>query len=391
MRSARDVPLDRCLPFICQRLVELVVVFLPGRERGLLRLHRDRTEALFRGPLRTIRPGAPAEGTQGDDQENRSHGNALMSRIGLASSGRPGKPPRSGTPAVWKQYRQSAYRRRMNGDGHEPTHEAPPAAPAQSADPNNRPFATGRKGGQAGPNMSIERTHPRLDETNGEVRASPGRVKRWAEDRINPCQAARNRIACTGGLPSGSPVGQDPAAGTDRGRPRWVRQIAGLLRLHSGVHADVGLPLSRSTVRHRPTAGLPALGRLLALLVAMMPAAAYAQGLTPEERRLADFVDGLREEPIGFLERVVKIDSATQNLEGVREVGEVFRAEFDRLGFETSWDEMPPEMRRAGHLVAEREGTVGKGLLLIGHLDTVLAGGHFLRRARRRRGRGPWT
>jgi glutamate carboxypeptidase len=96
----------------------------------------------------------------------------------------------------------------------------------------------------------------------------------------------------------------------------------------------------------------PALGRIFALLAATMPAAASAQGLTAEERRIANFVDGLREDPIEFLERVVNIESATQNLAGVRRVGVVFREEFDRLGFETRWEEMPPEMRRAGHLVA---------------------------------------
>jgi hypothetical protein len=80
----------------------------------------------------------------------------------------------------------------------------------------------------------------------------------------------------------------------------------------------------------------------------------------------------VREEPIEFLERVVNIHSATQNLGGVRKVGEVFRAEFNRLGFEMSWEEMPPEMHRAGHLIAERKGTVGKRLLLIGHLDAAL-------------------
>ena len=145
-------------------------------------------------------------------------------------------------------------------------------------------------------------------------------------------------------------------------------------------------PVQRIAIGRRPVS--PTLGRLLAFLAATIPAAAYAQGLTPEERRIADYVDGLREEPIGFLERVVNIDSATQNLAGVREVGEVFRAEFDRLGFETSWDEMPPEMRRAGHLVAERKGTVGKRLLLIGHLDTVLEGGRFVRRGSRATGSG---
>jgi glutamate carboxypeptidase len=33
---------------------------------------------------------------------------------------------------------------------------------------------------------------------------------------------------------------------------------------------------------------------------------------------------------------------------------------------------MPESMKRAGHLVATREGSRGKRILLIGHLDTVL-------------------
>ncbi len=149
-----------------------------------------------------------------------------------------------------------------------------------------------------------------------------------------------------------------------------------------------GCPSSvqRIAISRRPVS--PTLGSLFALLVATIPAAAYAQGLTPEERRIANFIDDLREEPIEFLERVVNIDSATQNLGGVRKVGEVFRAEFNRLGFEMSWEEMPPEMHRAGHLVAERKGTVGKRLLLIGHLDTVLEGGRFVRRGPKATGSG---
>src|SRR6266571_3127516 len=59
------------------------------------------------------------------------------------------------------------------------------------------------------------------------------------------------------------------------------------------------------------------------------------------------------------------------NPEGVREVGRIFRAEFDKLGFTTRWVDLPPAVQRAGHLVAAREGKQGKRLLLIGHLDTV--------------------
>jgi glutamate carboxypeptidase len=85
---------------------------------------------------------------------------------------------------------------------------------------------------------------------------------------------------------------------------------------------------------------------------------------------------------------VVNIPSATQNLAGVRAVGKVFAAEFQRLGFATRWDEMPPEMNRAGHLIAEHPGTRGKRVLLIGHLDTVLEGRRFHRVGPRATGNG---
>jgi glutamate carboxypeptidase len=52
-------------------------------------------------------------------------------------------------------------------------------------------------------------------------------------------------------------------------------------------------------------------------------------------------------------------------------VGKVFSKAFDKIGFNTSWKEMPVEMERAGHLFATTQGNQGKRLLLIGHLDTV--------------------
>jgi glutamate carboxypeptidase len=91
--------------------------------------------------------------------------------------------------------------------------------------------------------------------------------------------------------------------------------------------------------------------------------------LAPEERAIVAFVDAHNEEALALLERVVNINSGTQNLAGVREVGAVFRAEFDRLGFATRWVE-GARFKRAGHLVAEHRGS-GPRFLLIGHLDTV--------------------
>src|SRR4030095_3941994 len=40
---------------------------------------------------------------------------------------------------------------------------------------------------------------------------------------------------------------------------------------------------------------------------------------------------------------------------------------------------MPADMKRAGHLVAETQGSRGKRLLLLGHIDTVLSGEKFRR------------
>jgi len=72
-----------------------------------------------------------------------------------------------------------------------------------------------------------------------------------------------------------------------------------------------------------------------------------------------------------FLEGVVNINSGTLNVEGVQQVGKLFMTEFDKIGFETRWIDLPDSLRRAGHLFAERKGTKGKKILLIGHLDTV--------------------
>ncbi|RMH23241.1 MAG: M20/M25/M40 family metallo-hydrolase [Gemmatimonadetes bacterium] len=71
------------------------------------------------------------------------------------------------------------------------------------------------------------------------------------------------------------------------------------------------------------------------------------------------------------------------NHDGVRAVGDVLRQELEALGFETRWIDMPPSMRRAGHLFARRHGDRGRSLLLIGHLDTVFEKDHPFQRFER--------
>ena len=113
-----------------------------------------------------------------------------------------------------------------------------------------------------------------------------------------------------------------------------------------------------------------------------------AAPLSSEEQRIVQAVDAQLTEAISFWEKSVRIDSATDNLPGVRRMGDFYRAEFDALGFSTRWIDMPAAMKRAGHLLAERSGTRGKRLLLIGHLDTVLPGGEFRRDGDRVTGSG---
>jgi len=109
----------------------------------------------------------------------------------------------------------------------------------------------------------------------------------------------------------------------------------------------------------------------VSLLAAGLMGGAGAQALSPEEERIVSLVKANARKALTLLEKTVNINSGTMNHKGVRDVGRVFRAEFDKLGFKTQWIDMPKEMQRAGHLVATREGRQGKRVLMIGHLDTV--------------------
>jgi glutamate carboxypeptidase len=101
----------------------------------------------------------------------------------------------------------------------------------------------------------------------------------------------------------------------------------------------------------------------------VLAAVTQAPALSPEERALSAYIDAHNDDAIRLLERVVNINSGTLNIEGVKDVGAIFRSELDRLGFKTTWVDQSA-VQRAGHLIAEHPGP-GPRLLLIGHLDTV--------------------
>jgi glutamate carboxypeptidase len=117
-------------------------------------------------------------------------------------------------------------------------------------------------------------------------------------------------------------------------------------------------------------------------LAAPIPPRTFAPDtLSAIERAIARAVDDHNAEALSLLERIVNINSGTMNLAGVRQVGDVLRAEFDALGFATRWVD-GSGFRRAGHLIAEHPGP-GPRILLIGHLDTVFEPSHPFQRFER--------
>jgi glutamate carboxypeptidase len=125
---------------------------------------------------------------------------------------------------------------------------------------------------------------------------------------------------------------------------------------------------------------------LAAALLLVLPLPALGQ-LSPVEQRIVAHVDARQEAALALLARTIDIPSATENHAGVRTLADLYAAEFQALGFETRWVDQQA-VGRAGHFVAERRGTRGKRLLLIGHLDTVLEGEAFRREGDRLYGSG---
>jgi len=123
-------------------------------------------------------------------------------------------------------------------------------------------------------------------------------------------------------------------------------------------------------------------------LILLFAIVAQAQKISPEEQKLVDYIDAHSNEATALLEKTVNIESPTENLAGVRRVGAIFNAAFESIGFTTRWINMPVAMKRAGHLLAEKKGTKGKRVLLLGHIDTVLSGEKFRREGNKAYGTG---
>ena len=91
--------------------------------------------------------------------------------------------------------------------------------------------------------------------------------------------------------------------------------------------------------------------RWTVLLLAM----ALSQLSSAPERAIVSAVDAGNAAALALLETSVNINSGTHNFAGVRAVGDLFRKEFDALGFKTTWVD-GSGFKRAGHLIADHPG-----------------------------------
>jgi len=108
---------------------------------------------------------------------------------------------------------------------------------------------------------------------------------------------------------------------------------------------------------------------LLALCLTSFICTAHSD-MNTEEKITTQVKKGLTQS-LTELEQVVNINSGTMNFAGVKQVGQVFKQQFEELGFTTTWID-GKGFNRAGHLVA-KYGNKGPKILMIGHLDTVFA------------------
>lgn len=95
--------------------------------------------------------------------------------------------------------------------------------------------------------------------------------------------------------------------------------------------------------------------------------------ITQPEKEIVETIQKNNDTALNFLEAIVNINSSTDNIAGIHKVGETVQKEFEKLGFKATWEYPPAEMKRGGTLILKRQGSQGKHLLLIAHLDTVFS------------------
>lgn len=123
------------------------------------------------------------------------------------------------------------------------------------------------------------------------------------------------------------------------------------------------------------------LGALLFLLATNTTASA----LSTDEQQLNRTIEKNMPAQLELLKQSVNINSGSRNIDGVKQVAELYTPFLKKIGFSTQWIDLKNQVNRAGHLVAVKHGDPkGKRILLIGHLDTVFEKDHPLQAYRRK-------
>jgi glutamate carboxypeptidase len=118
--------------------------------------------------------------------------------------------------------------------------------------------------------------------------------------------------------------------------------------------------------------------RLLLIIALVICSAAQAHNTDKArediEGQIVRHIDLHLPQSLSLLKEAVDINSGTMNFAGVKQVGLLFKTEFDALGMQSQWLD-GEAFNRSGHLQATHLSKDPKApkILLIGHLDTVFA------------------
>ena len=88
-------------------------------------------------------------------------------------------------------------------------------------------------------------------------------------------------------------------------------------------------------------------------------------------------IESKQDKMLAFLEKLVQIDSGSDNPEGIAAVARIVGNKLYELGFNVEYLDYPDVCT---HLLAKRDGTGGKEVMIIGHMDTLFSKGTVVAR-----------
>ena len=84
--------------------------------------------------------------------------------------------------------------------------------------------------------------------------------------------------------------------------------------------------------------------------------------------QLLEAIEGKHDKMIGFLEKLVNIDSGNDCPEGVSKVARIIGEKLQEMKFDVEYIDVPGACT---HMLAKKHGTGSKEVMIIGHMDTL--------------------